>query len=511
MSSERVSLARSDLLWQSKPRTDASSLHLAPACNLASGDLYTFPNTTTTSHPISLPADNGLTLTWNTGCLTSETVDIYLYSGSAGFIHGWVLVPYTTGSYHATLQPSWWNGTASVQLQVLIVDSGTPRFLTTSPSGPVFTVNLDASVAASISSSRAANVKTITTGGAVVTTTGLGGSTQPTFQVVSLPGSTSTKHTLPAGSIAAAILVPLLAIAVAIGVYVRFARAREAEKRKRWSEHVDRRMSTLSQDWRSGAGIPPAGRASGVGSRRSIAVGSPGDRQTKASSYFGRTSSTYATEGNFAGAGAGGSRVPRQSRIAVPTIGADGQPEMTQVRSSIFLNNGGDAASMANLRQSRVSFAGASAAAPRMSRVSFGDAPRPSIGGLSGATRSTPALVTPNRNGARPSSAYSARATGRSLDGDIAVSPSQAQGPFSVSETHLPGLSAKQGKKDGVFGGIAGALGLGKKKEKEAAQNLERQRTREEEWRQAEATRRSGDHIRDMEATVCEWPCASVF
>lgn len=492
---------RSDLLWLLAD----PSLHAA--CNLASGDLYTYPNTTTTSHPISLPSNNALTFKWNTDCLTSSTVDIYLYAGSAGLIHGWVSVPYTTGSYDATLDPTWWNGTASAQLQLLIIDSGTPRFLTTAPSGPVFTVNLDTNVAASISSSKAANVKTVTTGGTVVTTTGTAGNTQPTFQVVSLPGSSSSKHTLPAGSIAAAILVPLLAIAVAIGVYVRFARAREAEKRKRWSEHVDRRMSTLSQDWRSGAGIPPAGRASGVGSRRSIAMGggSPGDRQTKASSYFGRTSSTYATEGNFAGAGAG-SRVPRQSRIAVPTIGADGQPEMTQVRSSIFLNNGsGDAASMANLRQSRVSFAGASAAAPRMSRVSFGDQPRPSIGGLSGATRSTPALVTPDRAGRRPTSAYSARATGRSLDGDIAVSPSQAQGPFSVSETHLPGLSAKQGKKDGVFGGIAGALGLGKKKEKEAAQNLERQRTREEEWRQAEATRRSGDHVRDMEATVREY------
>jgi hypothetical protein len=43
---------------------------------------------------------------------------------------------------------------------------------------------------------------------------------------------------------------------------------------------------------------------------------------------------------------------------------------------------------------------------------------------------------------------------------------------------------------------------LGKKKKVEQDKALEKQQTREEEWRQAELTRRSGDHIRDMEAVM---------
>lgn len=490
------------------------------ACNINNGDLYTYPNYDTYTTSISLPTTNELTFKWNTGCLNSTNVDLYLFAAGSGLIHGYLGIPYSDGNYQATLNPTWWNGSQTADIQWLLVDQGTPRYLAPGRAGPVFGVTVDQQVYESVKSQE---VTTVTTGGSTITTQASSTSTDSILQVVSL--GQGKNHGLPTGSIVAAIIVPLFVIAIAVGIYVKFARMKEAEKRKRWSEHVDARMSTLSGDWRAGAAIPSNGRASGVGSRKSIAL--PGDRQTKASSYFGRASSTYAVENNLAGTGSGGGvsgggggggkRISRGQRIAAPSWhgggggggGGEGsqQPEMSQLRSSIFISPTGGLDSngqpINHTRQSRVSFAGNSA--PRMSRVSFGDQPRPSLGNLSAGMKSSPTLTTPEKQRRSSHDTRIQSITRNSLDNrtDISISPSQTQGPFSVSETHLPTLSAKQGKKDGVFGGIVGALGLGKGKKKvEEEKALEKVRTREEEWRQAEMTRRSGDHIRDMEAVM---------
>jgi len=156
---------------------------------------------------------------------------------------------------------------------------------------------------------------------------------------------------LSKGGLAAAVLFPILAVIAAVAVYVKWSRAKEVKKRQRWSQAVDKRMSTISTDWRS-----MTGSGANAAIRNSMA---PGNRNTRASSFFagngpalGRPSSTFAAEGNQAGLGAQyayNEEDPQMVQVARPRASTLGTP---------------------NTRVSRISFAA--------------DAhPRPSMGGES--------------------------------------------------------------------------------------------------------------------------------
>jgi hypothetical protein len=73
--------------------------------------------------------------------LSTKAVDIYLYAPGAASprIHLWETVDFSTGTYQTDLKPKWWNSTSSTNLQLAIVEAGTPTFLATLPAGPIFT------------------------------------------------------------------------------------------------------------------------------------------------------------------------------------------------------------------------------------------------------------------------------------------------------------------------------------------------------------------------------------
>lgn len=127
---------------------------------------------------------------------------------------------------------------------------------------------------------------------------------------------------LPGGSIAAAVIIPLLVVGGIIAYfYIKAQRKKRDAKTKRFSKAVDQRMSTISTDWRSLSG---AGANAAV--RNSMAVrASDGDRP---SSMFD----------NRAGIGA-----LATSEEPVPQM-----EEMRRARQSVFTTGE---------RQSRISFA----------------------------------------------------------------------------------------------------------------------------------------------------------
>ena len=243
------------------------------ACS--TGGFYKSP-TASQSLPYSTPID----ITWDTSCLTTSYVDIYLYAPGASSprVHIWHIVYFPAGSYQTTFQPKWWNATNAANLPLSIVPSNTPPFQAHFPPGPIFTVTYQTPSSGGVP----ASADTSKPDGAVT--------------VVNNGPFTNT-HT-SGGKVAAAVVVPLLLIlSIAIAAIVKLRRQSGKEERRRWSEAVDRRMSTISTDWKP---ISVAGAQAAI--RNSIA----GDASNRASSFsFGniRPAPSIA-EGGQAGIGA---------------------------------------------------------------------------------------------------------------------------------------------------------------------------------------------------------------
>lgn len=98
------------------------------------------------------------------------------------------------------------------------------------------------------------------------------------------------KHGLSQGQIAAAVIMPILAVATFLIGYVLWNRKKEATKRKEWREKMDQRMSTISVDWK------PVSAAGGHAAVRQSMAFSAADRNTRASSFFAHPNSQFATE-----------------------------------------------------------------------------------------------------------------------------------------------------------------------------------------------------------------------
>jgi len=206
-------------------------------CNLATGDLYSFPNSSST-----IDATTPLTFKWNTQCAMNSKVDLYLYEPTSanGVIHVWQNADFSAGQYTATLQPRWWNDTTTASLQLSILNAGAEPWDTVSPAGPVFKITYPAS----------AMMTTTTVGGNVQTGTAAAAATESRDAVFQDVSSTSSSRGPSKAVIAVAVLIPLIVVGIAVAVAVRFWRAREAEKRKRWSQA----LSTHSGlEWEKGA------------------------------------------------------------------------------------------------------------------------------------------------------------------------------------------------------------------------------------------------------------------
>lgn len=304
------------------------------ACNLAKGDLYTFPNSTST-----IDGTVPLTFKWNTRCPgIATTIDLYLYApDTLGLIKQFPGIPFSNGEFSIQLQPRWWNSTTEARLQMAIMNSGGMSWATTGPPGPVFGVTYPES----------AMLTTTTEGGMVRTLTNSAAATNggdAIFQNV----SNTQRPSISKGAIAAAVVVPIIVIAAIVAVAVRFWRQREAEKRRRWSQALS---STSNLDWEKGARAGErTGSMFGPGRPSMSSYGHP-RASMAASSVFGE---------NMAGAGAAGA-------------GAAGTMRQT------YMRNVSNDALNPNPRQSRISFA--ESARPergdRRSRMSLGNDLRP--------------------------------------------------------------------------------------------------------------------------------------
>ncbi|QRV81268.1 hypothetical protein RhiJN_09283 [Ceratobasidium sp. AG-Ba] len=343
--------------------------------------LYTGPAAGST-----VDALQSFTITWDTSCASNQpsAIDIYLSapdSAAASAIHVWKQVNFGAGTYTDVLKPKWWNSTTSVSLQLSFVESGTPLFLSSLPAGPSWNAKYDATAAATATGGAAAAIDTSTP--------------DEVYQTVN---NNFNGGGLNKGALAAAVIFPILAVAVALIVYVKFSRAKEAKKRHRWSQAMDKRMSVVSKDWVS------QGRPSNVGSRN-----------TRASSWFvqnmggsaGRPSSTFATESGQAGIGA------RYGTGVHPSSIGSG-PEMSQVRPR----------ALSSLN-----------ASDRISRVSFAADSRPSLGDS----------LRPSHSHNTPTRAFH-RATIAS--DDMEMSPTQTSGPFPLSADDIRAKVA-QGQEHG--------------------------------------------------------------
>ncbi|TFY50461.1 hypothetical protein EVJ58_g11041, partial [Rhodofomes roseus] len=195
---------------------------IAHRLTCATGGFYKSPSAATV-----VDSSDPLQISWDTTCLDTTAVDIYLFAPLAATsrVHIWQNVDYAYGSYNATLQPSWWNSTKSVSLQLEIIESGMPTFMATLPAGPIWNATYSKSDASTNSDTASGSISE---------------------DVNNVP-----KHGLSKGKVAAAVIMTLLAVAgILAGVYIWRSRKRREEKRKRFSVAVDKRMSTISTEWR---------------------------------------------------------------------------------------------------------------------------------------------------------------------------------------------------------------------------------------------------------------------
>ncbi|TCD64373.1 hypothetical protein EIP91_004204 [Steccherinum ochraceum] len=279
------------------------------AASCASGGFYTAPTASQT-----VKAGDPFTISWDPTCLDTQSADIYLYSQEAANprIHLWQNVNFALGTYQTTLEGAWWNSTASVSLQLAIVNHGLPPFMATLPAGPIFTATADSSAPSAPANANVGAIENV--------------------------NNFANSNHLSKGKIAAAVIMPILVVVgIFVGMYIWKQRKQGKKSRSAWSEAVDKRMSTISADWKS---ITPAGASAAV--RSSMA---PGDRASSFSFGAGaiRPISTMATEGGHAGIGAAGMH---SGGIDVTT------PQMTQLRAGLR-----NPSTITGERVSRVSFA----------------------------------------------------------------------------------------------------------------------------------------------------------
>jgi len=317
-----------------------------------------------------------LPVSWDPTCLTTQEIDIYLLSPNSDYprIHLWEGVARTRGTYSAEIMPRWWNATSSQSLQLSIVPSGQPLFMSTFPAGPVFTATYSQP---SSGTPESADTSKIDSG------------------ITAVNDSANAKKAMTPGKKAAAVLLPLLFLLLCGAAYIKLKRSKGLGKRKAWTEAVDRRMSTISTDWKSVSG---AGANAAI--RNSMAIG---NRNSSFSFGALRPASTYAVEGD------------------------DSSKQMSQVRTGTGVGLRNPAALSSTERISRVSFAPDT----RQSRASIADS-RPS--GESRRTRAFHSAYIPPVPALPEHGQDNENATDNASDTAGSFSPRQTQG--AVTLTH---------------------------------------------------------------------------
>jgi hypothetical protein len=391
-----------------------------PNSACATGGFYKSP-----SNGATVDSMQPLPIAWDPTCLATTTADIYLFSPNSSHarIHVWQEVPFSAASYNATIMPRWWNSTSSQSLQLAIVPAGYPPFMTTLPAGPVITATYTAP-ASGQPIPAAADTSQVDSGITQVNA-----------------GIAVTSNTLDPGKVAAAVLLPLLFVAFGIAAYLRFQRAKQQDKTKRFSEVLDKRMSTISADWKS---ISAAGANAAI--RSSMASG--GVRNSTAFTFSGVRPASAASI----------SMVPGQAGVG--SFGFNNNKpgsagEMTQVRTGTGVGLRHPNASSISVnsaeRVSRISFA----ADTRFSRTSTHTDARPS---MDSSRRGVPSRAfhsayVPPVPPMRPDvvSSYTTK------EKDAELSPRQAAGPLTLTPEDIrarmhggPNANSHSGTENGI-------------------------------------------------------------
>jgi len=312
---------------------------------------------------------------------------------------------------------------------------------------------------------------TVTDGGAVKTNTAAAAATASADGIFNDVSSTKSGG-ISKGGIAAAVIVPIIAVIAAIAVAIRFWRQRETEKRKRWSQALSTHSAGL--EWEKGAhpGEKPPSVLGGM-PRPSMS-----SQRTRPMSYA--TSSIYAVENNMAGTGAA---------FARPAYNTRSHSNDNVSRSSVVLPDG-------NVRQSRISFAD-NARPDRRSRLSLGGDIRPNVVG-------SPQSVFVNHNASKSTTALelatpskkSSYATGSALadeEEEMHISPSQLTGPghFGDNDMRKASGSRRNGRRSIM------SLGGSDKRRESTASALSA-----DDFRTAASARGSVDELRDLEGMI---------
>lgn len=342
-------------------------------------------------------------VSWDPSCLGSTAnINLYLYAPTvnSSYIYVWQNIPSSDGSYNASLMPRWWADAPTVQLQFQINDASNPAWMSTFPSGPFFTATYTEPSTGTPSSADLS----LTDSGSTNVSQGISGA--------------AVSSQLSKGKIAAAVIMPLLALICGVILYLYFSRKKGFAKRKEWTENVDKRMSTISADWKSmsAAGASAAIRQSMAGSRTSLAFGTV------------RPVSVAATEGGQAGVGARG----------------------------LYMHENGSLSQMSQLRPGLRS----SAFENRVSRVSFANDPRPSHEGRrSQESRRSRALYTASTYDdvpdVPPLPAYQS-----TLDAVGTMSPLQTSGAISLSVDDIHAKVGDNAQRTSTFDEVLPALSL---------------------------------------------------
>ncbi|KAJ7641836.1 hypothetical protein FB45DRAFT_737774 [Roridomyces roridus] len=272
MGIEHIKISKAGAPFRHAPARRAASPAPDPSC--ATGAFYTAP-----AQGASYDSLTPLNISWqpSLNCLTPSPshVDIYLDApgATAPRMHLWSGVPYSQGSYSAQIMPRWWNSSTSQTLQVTIVAAGTPSFLASLPAGPIITATYQAPTDGTTPAAADTSI----------------GSTDSGTTVVSGALSGVSSHTLSPGKKAAAVILPLLFVILLGAAYLKITRMRGQKKRSEWSEKLDKRMSTISTDWKA---ITPGGAREAV--RQSIAT----TRQSMAFNFNAGSVRTSNVEGD---------------------------------------------------------------------------------------------------------------------------------------------------------------------------------------------------------------------
>lgn len=265
--------------------------------------------------------------------------------------------------------PRWWNSTASEQLQLLIIQAGDAPFQVTLPAGPVFTATYTTPSTGIPASAQTNSVSSVA---------------DAVTNVQAASSSSSSSSHLSGGKVAAAVIMPLLvAAAFAAFLWIRRSRARGKEKRKQWTEKIDKRMSVVSSDWHS---ISVVGAQAAIRNSMAVRGSASMDRSRTSFAEMAQRDSMVANLAGMGvqapGGGVGGFFIPGQEDpivnpiMAMPTPSIPGLTRPSSVLSTTSPQVGpplrpglGNGVGV-GLRSSAYSNA---AVAARVSRVSFAE------------------------------------------------------------------------------------------------------------------------------------------